>query len=434
MTHFTPNSKLDQRTNTRNHGIALNSFSNGRDFPISAIMASDRPLPYTPELFASQISRAASRFLEPDAKIRPDLIRKPDPITLYLGYFGTNWWRSTYAGFLVARLQDGSYQVGRRLTQPEVDAYVDSHNSFVTNFRRGLPLGFFVGGAKFFVYEKNYRHLLTYAPPATQEGMSPVRRYLEGTRALFKSDTALARKLLGSLSMRLLAYTMGGGFGLQVAAALAMNWKLQADPRMQQHAADSRKQPPEKVRERRNQALKERAAGQQQGQGQAQQPSDEPTPQSIGYEQTGYVGDSSSVGSATTTDSINASTYPTTGTATGTYSYSAPVGQTKQRGFFDDDDEDDASPTAPEYRGIVRQEKAAAQGSAWERIRNQAQNPTASEPASLSGGSWDRSDSSIMNNDGQRERERAQAEFNRMLEAERNLSNESGASRSSVWR
>ncbi|KAL2845048.1 hypothetical protein BJY01DRAFT_214489 [Aspergillus pseudoustus] len=401
-------------------------------------MASDPSLPYTTELFASQISQAASRFLAPETTIRPDLIRKPDPITLYLGYLGTGRWRSSYGSFLVARIQDGATQVDRPLTQPEIDAYVESNNGFVTNFRRGLPLGAFAGTAKFFWYEQNYKHFTMYAPAASQERgagaggvLSGVRRYVEGTRALFSVDPVLGKQLAGRLFTRLFFWTLGGTIGFQMFAAWTMAASLVKDPRMMQHAADLRTQSPEKVRDRRNQAAKERRQ-QRILEAQARQQSEESVTQSGSYDQAGYGGDASSIDSAAANASSDTRIYPVPGIVTETSGYSPPAEQNTSTGFFDDDD---ASPTAPAYRGIVQRENAAAAqgGSAWERLRNQAQNPAASEPASPAGSSWGR-DSSAVNNDGQRERDRAQAEFNRMLEAERNQSNEPGAGRSGVWK
>ncbi|KAL3455123.1 hypothetical protein BJX64DRAFT_272968 [Aspergillus heterothallicus] len=387
--------------------------------------------PYSPELFASQLTRAASRYIDPNSAVRAELIRKPDPITLYVGFLGTPWWRDMYARFLLARLQDSSYKVGRPLTQPEVDAYVDTHNTLVSNFRRGIPLGLSAGTAKFFFYEQNYKHLLAYAPSDRPEwqAMPAFRRYVEGTKMLVKMDTDMAKRLLGRWFFRLCTWTITGTFGLQFAAMFLMTSRLIADPRMQQHIADMKQQPPEQIRERRKQAVIERRTQQAR---ELQQASENGAAQNQGNEQTEYANDSPSMGSVTASSTESAFPQAPSVTYTPYRPPNPPGDQDKGIGFFDDDD---ASPTAPEYRATVRRENTAAQGSAWERLRNQAQNPAASETASPAVGSWGRSDASAANNDGQRERERAQAEFNRMLDAERNQENESRADRSSsVWK
>ncbi|CEL06373.1 hypothetical protein ASPCAL07479 [Aspergillus calidoustus] len=388
--------------------------------------------PYNPEIFASQLSRITSRFLEPDAQVRPEFIRKPDPFTLYLGYWGTTSWQVKYSSLLVHRLQDASYLVNRELTQPELDAYVESHNVLVSNYTRGIPLGFLTGGAKWLLYEKNYKHFLQYAPPAGQQGMTPLRRFTEGTKMMYTCDRDLAKNLLLSLTRRLLVYTCVGALGLEVAGVIMSTQQVFNDPRMAQHREDAKKVPPETLKARRAQATKDRLARKNQ----AAQSSDEPTPQNGGYDESGYAMDSGGMGSATASGTT---AYPSSGTAsasaTGTYSYGsrAPAEQSKGTGFFDDDD--DASPTAPEYRGIVRRENAAAgQGSAWERLRNQSQSGIPSESGSVaSGGSaWNQSEASVSASDSQRERKRAQAEFNRLLDAERNQSND-GSNRG-AWR
>ncbi|KAL3454868.1 hypothetical protein BJX65DRAFT_10053 [Aspergillus insuetus] len=388
--------------------------------------------PYNPEIFASQLSRMTSRFSEPDVEVKSQFIRKPDPFTVYLGYWGTTGWQVAYATLLIGRLRDGSFLVNRGLTQPEVDAYVESHNVLVANFTRGIPAGFFAGAGKWFLYERNYQHFLKYAPPAGQPGMTPLGRFLEGTKMMWSFDRGLVKNLFTSLARRLILWTCLGTFGLEVAGVFMSNEQLLNDPRMAQHKEDKKQVSPEVVRALRAQAVKEREAIQAQGikerlaqKNQAAQMGEEPTPQNGGFDQSGYASDSAS--SVTTS---NTTAYPpsetTSAPATGTYSYGsrAPAEQDKGTGFFDDDD---ASPTAPEYR----ETPTGGQGSAWERLRSQAQSgiPPNSGSASSGGSAWTQSEASVAASESQRERERAQAEFNRLLDAERNQSNDSGSGR-----
>jgi hypothetical protein len=391
--------------------------------------------PYNPEIFASQISRSAARFLDPDAQVKPDLIRKPDPITLYFGYWGKDSWRRTYGSFLMNRLRDGSLQVDRRLTQSEVDAYVETNNRLAANYRRGMPLGFAFGVSKWFVYEGKYKHPLLFASAE----LPYFRRFVEGTKMLFRMDPALGKQLLVSLGWRTFVYTVVGGFGMEIAAVIIMGTQILRDPRMQQFHADLKTHSPEEIKARREQAHRERMAQQtrifrertaeQRNQAGQSQSSEETSPQNGGYDESAHTIDTSSFDSATASDyTPPPETGTTPATRTSRYGSRAPAEQNKGTGFFDDDDDDDdASPTAPEYRGIVRRENASAgQGSAWERIRNQAQSgiPSDSGSASSSGSAWNQSEASVAASDSQRERERAQAEFNRMLDAERNQRNQ----------
>jgi hypothetical protein len=387
--------------------------------------------PYNPEIFASQISRTAARFLDSDAQVKPDLIRKPDLITLYFGYWGKDSWRRTYGSFLLNRLRDGSLQVDRRLTQSEVDAYVETNNGLAANYRRGMPLGLAFGATKWFVYEGNYKHPLLFASAE----LPYFRRFAEGTKTLFRMDPALGKQMLVSLGWRTFVYTVVGGFGMEIAAVIIMGTQILRDPRMQQFHTELKTHSPEEIKARREQAHKERMAQQtrifrertaeQRNQAAQSQSSEETSPQNGGYDESTYTIDTSSIDSATASDNTPPSETGTApATRTSNYGSRAPAEQNKGTGFFDDDD---ASPTAPEYRGIGRRENASAgQGSAWERIRNQAQGgiPSDSGSASSSGSAWNQSEASVAASDSQRERERAQAEFNRMLDAERNQRNQ----------
>ncbi|KAJ0422908.1 hypothetical protein BJY00DRAFT_279071 [Aspergillus carlsbadensis] len=399
--------------------------------------------PYNPETFALQLSRITSRYLEPDAQVRPELIRKPGPFTLYLGFWGTASWRAAYASFLAIRLQGSSFEVDRALTQPEVDAHVESHDKIVSNLTRGIPLGFFTGGAKWFLYEGMYKHFLHYAPPAGQPGMTPLRRFAEGSKQLFRFNREHAKLLCISLVRRVVLYTTVAGIAFPLVGGIMATQQLLRDPRMAQHVEDARKVSPERVKALRGQAEKERAARQARAikerlaQRNQAQPSEEPAPQHEGYDQSGHEMDSVRMNSATAPSTI---AYPSSMTETApaartsSYGYRAPAEQNKGTGFFDDDD--DASPTAPEYRGTARRDNATpGQGGAWERLRNQSQSgiPSGSGSASAGGSAWTQSEASVAASDSQRERERAQAEFNRLLDAERNQSSDSGGSRG-AWR
>ena len=104
-------------------------------------------------------------------------------------------------------------------------------------------------------------------------------------------------------------------------------------------------------------------------------------------------------------------------------------------------DEDDASPTAAEYRN-TNIGGSQTTGSAWDRIRRQnaaprqpRQQPGMSEPSPnpyASSAEFGQSDQEKYDSTQKTERDRAQAEFDRMIEAERNAGSE-GSPRNRGW-
>lgn len=106
------------------------------------------------------------------------------------------------------------------------------------------------------------------------------------------------------------------------------------------------------------------------------------------------------------------------------------------------DDDDDASPTAPEYRNTNM--AGMSTGSAWDRIRQQNSAQSSRSPPRQAPMQWGQSqeqsprptddlpsnEQERYSYDRRREKDQAQAEFDNMMEAERNASSEAHPSRS----
>ncbi|GAT19257.1 hypothetical protein RIB2604_00401900 [Aspergillus luchuensis] len=270
-------------------------------------------------------------------KVNPKLFKRPDPITLYLGFGGQSVWSSLVTINVIRTLEQHQRIAHRPLTQPEADATIEHCTARLYHSRIGQPVGVLVG--------------------------------------------AIALKGLWAEARRRRGEMRGAGDRTGRMPPPPPTTPLPGSKGEEQSQLPQQQQ-------------------QQQGDG-------------LGV-QTGSDEEAARFGSSTTS-------WGTETKKVATPSYETP----KPSRDNADDFWDDASPVAAEYRG---KDQSVPGESAWERIRKQnnisAQREvrTVYKPASSSTAS---APAPAPANDKPSERELAQAEFDRMLEAERKMSTDS---------
>lgn len=377
-------------------------------------------------------------LFEPGVQFNLDLIYRPDPITL-LTFQGTERWRARVL-LTTARIAEiSSLDVNRPLTQPEIDFYLENTSKTLYQARTGAPLGVLFGGIHTAMFLKPNRMVNKYAP--TNPGLSLGKRYLEGLKNMYKLDPTAFRVMAAAVLSRMGLWTAGLWIVSNAYALSTGVGRIATDPRVRDIFEARKNQDPNEIRERHRNAQKARAYRERQ-----RRMGESPAAQEESTEGVWHEGASDTPAPATRTSSPRIDDY-----------YPPPAeNQSKGGDFFDDD----ASPIAPDYRD------AAPQGSAWDRIRrqNQVQYSTTPQPetsrtrrapyegsqplpedqdSTSQGSTWDRLRSqgapqsqpggsrsqagvSDWNIDSSRQdKERAQADFDRMLDAERNRGSDS---------
>ncbi|KKK17243.1 hypothetical protein ARAM_001820 [Aspergillus rambellii] len=394
-----------------------------------------------PEPSGSSPAPSASAIAKyPGLQIKPDLITHPDLFTLYFGFFGPWFWKRKFTASLSQRIENARVLVQRPPTQEELDAFVTHTSRGVYQQRMGAPLGLLGGTARLLAQARKSAHFATYMPRAAADKKTAPptpANLVDAARAFARADPALFKQAAKMSALRLFFWTLAGA-SVSSVYAVWVDWNSTlTDPRLRQFVEDVKHQNPDDVRKRRAEATAERVKGRsRQGQQQQQQ-----QPEELGFEEfearSGMQGlESGSEPVVQETGQVQEQNRFARAALYSQYSQrdsrQPHEEQNRAVGFFDDDDDDDddASPTAPEYRETVRKEFGGAQGSAWDRIRqqNQTQAQAAgpgmlkpSRPLQPKSDSW----GSGASGDGQQEREQAQAEFDRLVDAERNLPGES---------
>lgn len=374
---------------------------------------------------------------------RKESIVKPDLFTLYFGFFGTAAWTRRAASTVTERVENHYVLTARPPTQDEFDAIVEHGTRCLYQRRVGLPVSSFLGTA--LLYHQARKSPMFPRNPTPGALLSIVRHMW--------TDPGL-RGNIGSAAFKMLFIVTLGHMASSAYAVSKDAMNMLTDPRLKGFVEDMRKAKPEDVRKRKIQAANERVrsirSGEQSlgtqmigsrggyagGNGyQQEQPSYDAPAQANSYSE--YVDSNDSVGKPQSV-SYESPTQDSNGGAVWARGRST---QPEQKSALDFIDEDDASPTAAEYRNTNIDGSPA--GSAWDRIRRQnagarpqpRQQPGMSQPPvnpySLSA-EFGQSDQEKYDSTQKTERDQAQAEFDRMIEAERNVGNE-GSSRNRGW-
>ncbi|OQE32646.1 hypothetical protein PENFLA_c001G01730 [Penicillium flavigenum] len=374
---------------------------------------------------------------------RKESIVKPDLFTLYFGFFGTAAWTRKVASTVNERVENHYVLTARPPTQDEFDAIVEHGTRCLYQRRVGLPVSSFLGTA--LLYRQARKSPMFPRNPTPAALLSIVRHMW--------TDPSL-RGNIGSAAFKMLFIVTIGNMASSAYAVSKDAMNMLTDPRLKGFIEDMRKTKPEDVRKRKMQAANERVrsirsgepslgsqmigspGGYAGGNGyQQEQPSYDAPAQPNSYSE--YVGSNDSVGKPQSV-SYESSTQDSNGGAVWARGRST---QPEQKSALDFMDEDDASPTAAEYRNTNIDGSPA--GSAWDRIRRQnagarpqpRQQPGMSQPPlnpySLSA-EFGQSEQEKYDSTQKTERDQAQAAFDRMIEAERNVGNE-GSSRNRGW-
>ncbi|KAL5339973.1 hypothetical protein BJX70DRAFT_136778 [Aspergillus crustosus] len=346
------------------------------------------------------------RTLEPNCYIKPELIQRPSWFVLYFGFLGTSNWRRRYNYVVLHDLDRRSLQINRPLRQEELDFTLEALSGLVNMSRTGLAYGALTGNI-WALYKIRRSGILMYAPKIP--GTPPAVRAWQGVTAMFRLDRSLFTRIAAAYAWRLFWGMSLGWLVADVSGAVVAGKKLLTDERMRPFREENRNQDLEAVKKRFLQGVtakhKENTQGAQfEGGG-------------LGSEVSDYNRDNTP--SPTPSDS-----YTTPASYTPTSDYNQQQDTSNSTTFLDD-----ASPVAPDYN--------SSSSSRWDRIRQQTQSQDPSNPDSKSNSTWSRLDTSNTGTSSgtQQDRNRAQDEFNRLLEAERNQpgDSDSGSGRKGGW-
>lgn len=412
-----------------------------------------RPTPQAEQSLGPNPAMAGNFHL----KVRPELVVKPDLFTMMFGFFGQRNWQRNVAYTMMERVENSWLLTGRPLTQDELDAFTTYSTRTLYYRRMGVPMSSFLGTAYLYYKVRKNAGLPSSASPAS------VYAYL---RNFAHVDKAGFRSMIAVSAFKMLFITTTGAIVSGFAALYSETTNVIVDPRLRGFVEDMRGQKPEEVRQRKLKAASERIRRMRGGEkdiegyivDELQHPGSHPEQS----DQDSYAYDNSE-----TTPSGSDSAYSTSQNdqQTGSAAQQRPVAEAPRRSwgyrgqaapqqgssgdsadsdFFFGGKDDDASPTAPEYR--YTNPDGSPSGSAWDRLRRHnagqssrapppqqprpqwgQQQDSPNSPTYVPAGDRDQYDSSR-----NRDKEQAQADFDHMMEAERNASN-SGTPQSRGW-
>jgi hypothetical protein len=370
--------------------------------------------------------------------LRPELVKKPDLFTLYFGFWGNSFWTRELGSMITSRVENQYVLTARYPTQEEMDAHLE-HGSRTLYYRRiGVPLGAFAGTAYF--YNK--------ARKSPDWPANPTPKSLFDTaRKMWTLDVNDFRRNVSSTAFKML-------FILTAAAMASSGWAVSSDamstlndPRMKRFVEDMRQANPEDVRKRKIQAANERLRSIRQGAADIgtqmrQQNGLGGSSGSSGYSQDNYDSpaepappsdsDAYNNASMSSQSSYESQPQPEQRINAGAVWAQGRNPQPEPKSALDFMDEDDASPTAPEYRNTNID--GSSSGSAWDRIRRQNTRRSPSQPPGMTNpyAEYSEHNREQYNSGEMTEKDRAQADFDRMIDAERNVGN-GAPSRNRGW-
>jgi hypothetical protein len=371
--------------------------------------------------------------------LRPELVKRPDLFTLYFGFWGENAWTRELGSMITSRVENQYVLTARYPTQEEIDAHLE-HGSRTLYYRRiGLPVSAFAGTAYF--YNK--------ARKSPDFPANPTPKSLFDTaRNMWKFDINDFRRTVPSTAFKMLFITTAAVMASSGWAVSADAMSTLGDPRMKQFLEDMRKADPEEVRKRKIQAANERVRSIRQGAADIgtqmrQQNGQGGSSGGGGYSQDNYDSpaapdppsdnDAYNATPMSSQSSYESQAEPEQRINTGAVWARGRGSQPESKSVLDLMDEDDASPTAAEYRNTNID--GSQSGSAWDRIRRQnAGGRSPRQPPGMTNPYAEYSDHNREHyGSGQMsEKDRAQANFDRMIDAERNAGS-GGSSRNRGW-
>ncbi|RHZ49657.1 putative endo-1,3(4)-beta-glucanase [Aspergillus thermomutatus] len=375
--------------------------------------------------------------------LKTECLSRPDLFTLYFGFLGSRNWLHKNGEHIRDRIESCKIVLNRLPTQEELDAFVDHGSRYIYHQRLGAPYSGAAGMAYLYWRVRNSGLVAHLVPGGLRPGTKPTPGQVLAAVNLYSTiEPANFRRLLMSGGFRWLFCVLSGSV---ITSIWGMFHDLKAtmgDPRLEQFFAEMRQKDPEEVRKRKIQAAIERSKS---GREAAVRRAQGLPPVEVGMGQGAGAGagvyaeshehdqgggaygsldpysSSSARGSVPSASPDKPANLPDRNlqrlygdpSTTESMRGAPTVDENKATDFFDSDD---ASPVAAEYRS-----DGGSQGSAWDRIRQQAGSQGRKDGGLRS--AWNRG-SLTADNDGQ-QRDQAQAEFDRLLEAERNMAGDS---------
>ncbi|KAJ5165870.1 hypothetical protein N7492_006166 [Penicillium capsulatum] len=404
--------------------------------------AGSQPADNNPGNTQSSSSQSSSPAVPISLKLKPELVVQPDLFTLYFGFFGTRNWKENVAFDLSARLETVWYMANRSPTQEEMDAFT-VHSSRKTYYdRMGIPVGASLATALMY---NNARK-----SPLFPHGASPAE-WVQILRTVAVTDKATFRNALVKGGFKALFMMSAGAIVSHGIGLYSQTKGMLTDPRLRTFFNDMRQSSPEEVRQRKLKAVGDRVQRLRAGQEAVAVhfPGDSDSGNAYGDNEQGQnpYGSSPLASDPPQYDTSYNTTQPeqyndsTKQRRPQTYNNTQPQMPQPSSGsdFFDTSD-DDASPTAPEYRNANANNAPA--GSSWARVRQQ--NAPGIQPRAQ----WGRNqtpaptespyDNAPSNQDRytygkMRDKEQARAEFDRMMDAERNASTDETPKNKEWW-
>ncbi|KAJ5101972.1 hypothetical protein NUU61_004194 [Penicillium alfredii] len=383
-------------------------------------------------------------------RLNPETVVKPDALTLYTVFMGPWNWKQGMANKLASRIESSYAMAARNLTQEEVDAIVTHSSRHVYHQRLAIPAASVVLTA----YWANNLHKAGHWSP----GDSPLKLFATAQNWA-RNGGAGFRGTIASALFKSIFIASTTVFGVTFWATFSQTMNILSDPRLKDFREDSRVQNHEEVRKRKEQAESQRMRAKRAGgktldsrillalEGVDYSLGDASFSTSPESDRDPYYSPASPEPVSDTNSDYTTSRKPTQSTSPEvprkrpTYGSQKTTRETgnepsSNTDFFGNDD--DASPTAPEYRHTNIDGTPA--GSAWERVRRQGtastSQPRQSFPRSTTSESRDSAsptDQGSYEYTRNREKEQAQAEFDKMIESERNVPSDSPPRRQGWW-
>ncbi|PYH97985.1 hypothetical protein BO71DRAFT_480728 [Aspergillus ellipticus CBS 707.79] len=347
--------------------------------------------------------------------INPSLIAKPDPFTLYYCFLGKSGWNLKYQKSLAIKCHFAENVLKRRLTQDEVDAFTTHNTRYVYQTQTYHP--YFTLAGSYILYRRARRspYWDVCFPEKSKSPVHDPKVLLQGAKNFIQFGSGYGKAAWAFFFMGWV-YISGEIFGAAMAEGTQAK-AMESDPRLKEYVARAKAKQSELL----NKMIHPPSGGEK-SQGGAEE-------SSSGFESEGHTFERSAEDDYTNTNNSNISTAGSSTSSSSPFSSSSDwtwpkstssntseSSQSTGRDFFDDD----ASPIAPDYRS----EESQPQGSAWDRIRNQSLNPGARREQPGPFGSSSASSSSNPVSEGLTEHQQKQAEFDKLVDAERNMSSD----------
>lgn len=185
-------------------------------------------------------------------KIKPELAVQPDIFTLYFGFFGSSNWKQHIAKALASRVEQSWSQVGRSLTQEEMDAFTTIESRTAYYYRLGLPIGAATGVA--IAYNQMRK------TPDGKKFQTP-QQIFKAARITAAADKPLLRGILAKQAFNVLFFTSTGAIITWFLSTVSAVRSTLKDPRLRSYVEESVSQKSEDIRKRQLERAKMNVSG-----------------------------------------------------------------------------------------------------------------------------------------------------------------------------